>query len=196
MNILLRFNKDDDPVVVVNGKQFPAEGNCNSHGFWAASGDELTSEVTKAALQEQWNSIVLTDEQEAECLRSAQFALRQQEERAAVQEQWNADLHLWERHFKKGGGRAATRTSSDGIGERGGGIIPDREWWEHPVRGATHTKPEPVTVPAVSSLEDLVAQKRETMIHIWALAQAEAWVWIKENWDTLSPELKSAIEAA
>lgn len=196
MTILLRFNDDDDPVVVVNGKQFPAEGNCNSHGFWAASGDDLTSEVTKEDVEAAKAFIVLTPEQEAACLRSAEFDLRQQQEKAAVQERWNADLPLWERHFHKGGGKVATRTSSDGVGLRGGGVIPDSEWWEHPTRGKTYTKPEPVTVSPVASLEDLVARARETKIHSLALSQAEALVWVKENWETLSPELQAAIESA
>jgi hypothetical protein len=195
-SIFLRFNDDDDPVIVVNGKQFLATGNCNVHGFWAASGDDLTSEVTKADVEAAKASIVLTAEQDAECLRSAEFDLRQQQKKAAVQERWNADLPLWERHFHKGGGKAATRTSSDGVGLRGGGVVPDTEWWEHPTRGKTYTNPEPVTVPAVSSFEDLIARARETKIHNLALAQAEARIWIKENWDALSPELQAAIEAA
>jgi len=194
--ILLRFDNNDEPVVVVNNKQFPANGNCDSYGFWAESGEDLASEVTAGDVEAAKASIVLTDEQEAECLRSAEFALGQQQEKAAVAQQWNAALPLWERHFVKGGGKASTRSSSDGVGLRGGGVISAFEWWEHPTRGTTHTRPEAVTVPAVSSLEDLVSQRRETKIHNLALAHASAWFWVKENWEVLSPELKAAIESA
>jgi hypothetical protein len=194
--ILLRFNDNDEPVVLVNNKQFPANGNCDSYGFWAESGEDLASEVTETGVEAAKASIALTPEQEAECLRSAEFALEQQQEKAATQEAWNADLPLWERHFVKGGGKASTRSSSDGVGLRGGGVISDTEWWEHPTRGTTHTRPEAVTVPAVSSLEDLVSQRRETKIHNLAMGVAMARFWVKENWGNLSPELQAAIESA
>jgi len=198
MTIILGFDNDDDPVVVVNGVEFPADGNCNCNcnGFWSSSGDALECEVTRASVEAAKAAVVLTPEQEARCLREAQRELAFQQGKAAVQEKWNADLPLWERHFVKGGGRRATYESSDGMGLRGGGVIPDSEWWEHPTRGKTHEKPEPVTVPVVQDLEEILALKRETEIHVWALAQAEADLWIRENWDNLSEELKAAIEAA
>lgn len=194
--ILLRFDNNDEPVVIVNGKQFPVDGNCDSSGFWTQSGEDLASEVTEADVEAAKASVVLSAEQEAECLRSAEFSLEQQQEKAAVQEKWNADLPLWERHSIKGGGKASTRSSSDGLGHRGGGVISDTEWWEHPTRGKTSTKPIEVTVPAVSSIEELVSQKRETKIHNLALSHASAWFWVKENWGRLSPDLKAAIESA
>lgn len=196
MTIILGFDNDDDPVVVVNGEEFPAAGNCNCHGFWAASGDALECEVTRASVEKQKAKVVLTPEQEARCLREAKAELAFQQEKIDIQKRWNADLPLWERHFVKGGGRRATYESSDGMGMRGGGIIPDSEWWEHPTRGKTHEKPEPVTVPEVQDLEEILARKRESAIHVWALAQAEAELWLGQNWDELSQELKAAIDAA